>query len=70
MSVTYENTMEELKKEGIKVVISKTKIRRVIADFIYATTPNFLFRIQYIRWKLKHQLTASVCHWEIRFLQL
>lgn len=42
----------------------------MIADFIYAATPDFSFRIQYIKWKLKHQLTASVCHWKINFLQL
>ena len=60
LSTTYENTKGELKKEEIKVVISKTEIRRMIADFIYTTTPNFSFWIQYIKWKLKHQLTASV----------
>lgn len=30
------------------VVISKTEIRRMIADFIYAAPPDFSFRIQYI----------------------
>lgn len=58
------------KIEEIKVVISKTEIRRMIADFIYAAAPNFSFRVQYIKWKLKHQLTVFVCHWKIRFLQL
>ena len=65
---TYENTMGEfLKKEKIKVVISKTEIRRIIACFIYTTAPDFSFRARYIKWKLKHQFMASVCHWKIRF---
>lgn len=70
MSVTYENTMEDFKKEKITVVISKTEIRPIIADFIYTIPSDFLFRIQYIKWKLQHQLTASVCHWKSHFLQL
>ena len=42
----------------------------MIADFIYTANFDFTFRFKYIKWKLKHQLTASVCHWNSRFLQL
>ena len=31
---------------------------------------DFSFRMHSIKWKLRHQLTASVCHWKSRFLQL
>ncbi len=62
MSVTYESTMEDFKKEKIKVVISKTEIRHIIADFIYTANFDFTLRFKYINWKLKHQLTASSCH--------
>ena len=70
MSVTYENTMEDLKKRENHSCHQQTEIRRIIADFIYTIPSDFLFRIQYIKWKLQHQLTASVCHWKSHFLQL
>lgn len=54
-----------LKKAKIRIIISKTEIRHMIADFIYTANFDFTFRFKYIKWKLKYQLTTS--YWNSRF---
>ena len=71
MTAESETNMDTFKKrKKIRITISKTEIRRIIADFVYPAYSDFSFRIKSIKWKLRHQLNASVCHWKYHFLQL
>jgi len=49
MLVTYERTMKDFKKEKIRIMISKTEIRHMIADFTYTANFDFTFRFKYIK---------------------
>jgi len=41
--------MKDFKKEKIRIMISKTEIRHMIADFTYTANFDFTFRFKYIK---------------------